>query len=258
MRWDLGIIFLELSWSGLVGPFSNTGLRSIYLTLFSISSFLVPSPWSSVRWILALINLLYLLIFLSCYSCLYFCFPHWRTFLNFCFNNYIFIAYSLWIQSSQISLGLLNWVLWVLHTSLAGFPGGSVAGNPPADAGDIGLIPGLERAPGEGNGNSLQYSCLGNPVDRGAGGLQSVGLKKSWTLSNSTTSSTFPWVYVFELFLFFPLLFEGLLTLDCLHTFMGGGPDSLHRESVCRFPGYCPSPEGEGWVLHQFYTQASF
>ena len=43
--------------------------------------------------------------------------------------------------------------------------------NPPASAGDIrdtGLIPGLGRFPGEGNGNPLQYSCLGNPMDRGA------------------------------------------------------------------------------------------
>ena len=43
--------------------------------------------------------------------------------------------------------------------------------NPPANAGDVrdtGSIPGLGRSPGEGNGNSLQYSCLGNSMDRGA------------------------------------------------------------------------------------------
>ena len=57
---DLGIIFLGSSCSGLGGPFSNTDLRNIYLALFSISSFLVLSPWTSVRWILALINLLYI------------------------------------------------------------------------------------------------------------------------------------------------------------------------------------------------------
>ena len=52
-----------------------------------------------------------------------------------------------------------------------GFPGGSVVTNPPAnagDAGDAGLIPGSGRSPGGGNGNPLQYSCLGNPMDRGA------------------------------------------------------------------------------------------
>ena len=36
------------------------------------------------------------------------------------------------------------------------------------NAGDVSLIPGSGRSPGEGNGNPLQYSCLGNPVDRGA------------------------------------------------------------------------------------------
>ena len=49
-----------------------------------------------------------------------------------------------------------------------GFPGGSVVKNLPANAGDTDLIPGSGRSPGEGNGNSLQYSCLGNPMDRGA------------------------------------------------------------------------------------------
>ena len=40
--------------------------------------------------------------------------------------------------------------------------------NPPTNAGDTGLISGLGRSPGEGNGNPLQYSCLENPTDRGA------------------------------------------------------------------------------------------
>ena len=39
--------------------------------------------------------------------------------------------------------------------------------NPPANAGDVGSIPGLERSPGEGRGNPLQYSCLGNPMEGG-------------------------------------------------------------------------------------------
>ena len=47
-----------------------------------------------------------------------------------------------------------------------GFPGDSMGKNPPANAGDSGSIPGLGRSPGEGNGNPLQYSCLGNSMDR--------------------------------------------------------------------------------------------
>ena len=49
-----------------------------------------------------------------------------------------------------------------------GFPGGSVVKNPPANAGDSGLIPGSGRSPGGENGYPLQYSCLENPMDRGA------------------------------------------------------------------------------------------
>ena len=48
------------------------------------------------------------------------------------------------------------------------FPGGSGVKNLPANAGDRGLLPGLGRSPEEENGNPLQYSCLGNPMDRGA------------------------------------------------------------------------------------------
>ena len=64
------------------------------------------------------------------------------------------------------------------HTLFAGFvvmavglPGGSVGKESTCnagDAGDMGLIPGLGRSPGGGHGNPLQYSCLENPMDRGA------------------------------------------------------------------------------------------
>ena len=53
--------------------------------------------------------------------------------------------------------------------------------NPPANAGDVrdaGSIPGLGIPPGEGNGHPLQYSCLENPIDRGAWGVWSIGLPR--------------------------------------------------------------------------------
>ena len=62
-----------------------------------------------------------------------------------------------------------------------GFPGGSVVKNPPAKQSTRDLTPGSGRAPGEEIGNLLQYLCLGNPMDRGAGGLQSMGLQTNWT-----------------------------------------------------------------------------
>ena len=67
-------------------------------------------------------------------------------------NRYVYVAFG-------ITVSLIS------HT---GFPGGSVVKNQPANAGDVELTPGPGRSPGEGNGNSLQYSCLGNPMDRGA------------------------------------------------------------------------------------------
>ena len=49
------------------------------------------------------------------------------------------------------------------------------------DIRDLGLIPGLGRSPGEGNGNPFQYACLGNPMDRGAWWTTVHGVTQSWT-----------------------------------------------------------------------------
>ena len=64
--------------------------------------------------------------------------------------------------------------------SLEGFPGDSVVKNL-CNAGDTGLIPGLGRSPGEGNGNPLQYSSLGNLMDRGAWQAIVHAVTKSWS-----------------------------------------------------------------------------
>ena len=62
-----------------------------------------------------------------------------------------------------------------------GFPSGSVVKNPPVKAGDASLMPGSGRCPGEGNGNPLQYSCLENPMGRGAWRATVHGAAKSRT-----------------------------------------------------------------------------
>ena len=59
-----------------------------------------------------------------------------------------------------------------------GFPDGSAVKDLPANTGDAVLIPGLETSPGEGNGNPLQYSCLGSPMDRGAWQATVCGVAK--------------------------------------------------------------------------------
>ena len=63
------------------------------------------------------------------------------------------------------------------HTSrVQGFPGGSNGKESARNARDLGVIPGSGRSPGEGHGNPLQYSALGNPMVEELGGLQSPGL----------------------------------------------------------------------------------
>ena len=62
-----------------------------------------------------------------------------------------------------------------------GFPGGSAAKYPPVSAGDVGLILGLGSSPEEGNGNLLQYSCLGNFMDREAWWATIPGVTESGT-----------------------------------------------------------------------------
>ena len=75
------------------------------------------------------------------------------------------------MSAGEVGLGkLYGWgcISILLFTIRVGFPGGLMVKNPLADAGDTGSVPGLGRSPGEGNGNPLQFSCLGNPMDRGA------------------------------------------------------------------------------------------
>ena len=70
--------------------------------------------------------------------------------------------------------------IYLIHIS--GIPSGSDGKASACNAGDPGLIPGLERSLGEGNGNPLQYSCLENPMDRGAWGATAHAITKSQML----------------------------------------------------------------------------
>ena len=69
-----------------------------------------------------------------------------------------------------------------------GFPGGSKDEASACNVGDPGLIPGLGKSPGEGNGNPLQYSCLENPMNRGAWRAAVHGVAKSQTRLSDFTS----------------------------------------------------------------------
>ena len=81
----------------------------------------------------------------------------------------------------QVTIDITRWDPLTLLIS------GSEVKASACNAGDLGLIPGSGRSPGEGNGNSLQYSCLENPTDGGAWWATVHGLAKSRTrLSNFT------------------------------------------------------------------------
>ena len=80
-------------------------------------------------------------------------------------------VWSEWSEVTQLCrLSATPWtVTWtIMPRPQEGIPGSSVVENLPANSGDLGLIPGLRRSPGEGHGNPLQNSYLGNPMDRGA------------------------------------------------------------------------------------------
>ena len=86
-------------------------------------------------------------------------------------------------QLQNISFVSSLFVQGQIHTisDLDGFPGGSVVKNLPANAGGTGSNPGLGRSPREGNGNPLQYSCLGNSKDKGTWWTIVHGVAKSQT-----------------------------------------------------------------------------
>ena len=74
-----------------------------------------------------------------------------------------------------------------LNTVCLGFPVGSDDKESACNMGDLDLIPGLEKSPGGGHGNPLQYSCLENPYDRGAWRATVHGVTKNRTWLNDST-----------------------------------------------------------------------
>ena len=126
--------------------------------------------------------------------------PPLKKYLFFFFWPHLWLVGSL-LPNQRLSPHPLQWKCWVLNTGPPGnsptllflrfFTGssdGSVVKNLPANAGDVGLIPGSGRSSGGGGGNPLQHSWLGNPMDRGAWQATVHGVPKSQTwLSDSAT-----------------------------------------------------------------------
>ena len=109
---------------------------------------------------------------------------------------------TIWPFVPSLFFSLLLTSLWLMrifciihlssNTGLMGLPGGTVVKNSPSSAGDVaevGSIPVSGRSPGGGNGNPLQYSCLENPMDRGAWWATVHGVTKSRTQLNTHTQT---------------------------------------------------------------------
>ena len=87
-------------------------------------------------------------------------------------------------DDSKEAISIFNFPVFILKCDwdlIQGFPGGSDGKESVYNARDTGSIPGSGRSPGEGHGNPLQYSCLENPMDRGAWWAVVHGVTKSWT-----------------------------------------------------------------------------
>ena len=91
-------------------------------------------------------------------------------------------------------------ILIDLHYRYTDFPGGSDGKASAYNVGDLGSIPGSGRSPGEGNGNPLQYSCLENPIDRGAWWAAVHGVAKSRTQLSDFTSLYFFFIIILVLY----------------------------------------------------------
>ena len=131
-------------------------------------------------------------------------------------------GFELWSRQSDQELTPVTWTIaysWGLMVSL-GFPGGSVVKNLSADARNAGSIPGWGRFPGEGNDNLLQYSCLENPMDRGAWqGIVHVVAKSRTQLSD--------WAHTYT------------HTVGAFCTQLRSGLGFPHVEGARKRPNYC-------------------
>ena len=90
-------------------------------------------------------------------------------------------------------------ILFLFTTGFWGFPGVSEGNESACSAGHLDLIPGLGKSPGGGQGNPLQYSCLENPMDRGAWRATVHGVAKShdWAPKHSTAQVSVPEKYCY-------------------------------------------------------------
>ena len=121
---------------------------------------------------------------------------------------YISLCWSISYVCKYVCIYVLVHFLFI-YSLFRAFQVVLVVKNLPANAEDIrdaGLIPGLGRSPGEGNGNPFQYSCLDNPMDRGAWRATVYGVTKRWTrLKQLSTHIHHLCMYVFIMHIYMDL-----------------------------------------------------
>ena len=105
--------------------------------------------------------------------------------------------------------------------------------NSPANTGDVGLIPGSGRSPGKGNDSPFQYSCLENPMDRGAWHR----IAKSWTRLKQLNTNTIYTSWAFQVALVVKNLPDNAADVRDSYSIFESGNEVL-------IPGSGRSPEG--------------
>ena len=108
---------------------------------------------------------------------------HFHDFCHICTTSGLLLIYRWFLKSFHFHFWLTNYLSFTLSNN-KGFPDGSRAKEFTCNVRDAGLIPGSERSPREGNGYPFQYSCLENPMNRGAWWATVVGSQRvghDWT-----------------------------------------------------------------------------
>ena len=129
--------------------------------------FSIPKAlFSGCSWFLLLVSITYVCVCVCVCMCMYFLvgINHLKSVISN-WSLLLFFNFSLLLELSLVPLGSISAICNYVQWSWV-FPGISMVKNLPANARDVDTVAGLGRSPGEGNGNPLQYSCLGNPMDR--------------------------------------------------------------------------------------------
>ena len=138
-----------------------------------------------------------------------------------------YLRLSVWLTSLSVTVSGSTHVAansmvsllskWLNSVLFLGFPEGLVSKESTCNAEDLGLIPGSGRSPGERNGNPLQYSCLENPMDKGAWRVTVLGsqrVKHSW-VTNTHSIPMCVCVYIHLIFFIYSAV-SGHLDCFCV------------------------------------------